>query len=122
MIKYLVKQPNTQDQLVTNKKSPYIFNILAAPLNKKLVIFSHYLLIKSEEAIQSFIFFFISFFLYLFFSLFYLSVPDISLPSAPATFKFNKIKSALKVLITQLNHKENFFWTLHLGSHFASRG
>ena len=73
MIKYLVKQPNTQDQLVTNKKSPYIFNILAAPLNKKLVIFSHYLLIKSEEAIQSFIFFFISFFLYLFFSLFYLS-------------------------------------------------
>ena len=64
MIKYLVKQPNTQDQLVTNKKSPYIFNILAAPLNKKLVIFSHYLLIKSEEAIQSF--YLLSFFLYLF--------------------------------------------------------
>ena len=74
MIKYLVKQPNTQDQLVTNKKSPYIFNILAAPLNKKLVIFSHYLLIKSEEAIQSFYllsfyllsFYLLSFFLYLF--------------------------------------------------------
>ena len=64
MIKYLVKQPNTQDQLVTNKKSPYIFNILAAPLKKKLVIFSHYLLIKSEEAIQSF--YLLSFFLYLF--------------------------------------------------------
>ena len=64
MIKYLVKQPNARDQLVTNKKSPYIFNILAAPLKKKLVIFSHYLLIKSEEAIQSF--YLLSFFLYLF--------------------------------------------------------
>ena len=103
MIKYLVKQPNTQDQLVTNKKSPYIFNILAAPLNKKLVIFSHYLLIKSEEAIQSFIFYL---FLYLFFSLsLFLSllsfVPDFSLPSDAATFKFNKIQNVLKVSIPQ---------------------